>query len=192
MDFVHRAALSIIDPIHEVDGGGNQVLALGEPVQAELTIGSTTDWSSESVFNSSQPDAKGEGETFIYDIHADSESWLIGGPRRGHLTACSGSNSKFSVTLIPLKLGSLALPMVDVQHTSASSGSSGEEKEVEVRCETHCASAGRMVTVIKDQRKTRVFIPEAGEHVRRASEGGKGGSGGGSRPGTGETVRETG
>ena len=197
MDFVHRATVSILDPIHQLEEGG-QVLAFGEPFTAELSISSTTSWNSESVFNPSSSHGQasaGKEEFFTYDINADSETWLVGGPKRGHLSAYDGSQAKFTVTLLPLKLGILTLPQVDVQPTSSSSEGQNGEKEGEIRCETHCASAGQMVKVIRDQRRTRVHIPEAGrvseEHVRTGSATGTPGRPA-SRPGTAETVREAG
>ena len=203
MDFVHRATLSILDPLHEVDGGAQQVLALGEPVTAELKISSTTQWSKGSVFSSGpSPESGTREERFIYEIHADPETWLIGGARRGHLSASEGSEARFTVTLIPLRVGRVGLPGVDVSPGAASrqEGDGWEGKE-EVRCETHCASAGVVVSVVRDERGTRVVVPEGpgdgdagggGGRGAGHARGGSGDMGSGSRPATGRTVREGG
>lgn len=193
MDFVHRAAISIVDPLHELEGG-DQVLALGEPVNAELTVTSTTIWSSASILDDSESDGQdetGDAEAFIYDVHADPETWLVGGPRRGHLTASNGSKSAIGITLLPLKLGALALPQLDIQPAASSASEDGAgDKSDGIRCDTHCISAGQVVTVIQDRRRTRVQIREGGDEGGHARGGSAGGAPGLQR--TAEKAREVG
>ena len=185
VDFVHHASLSLLEQKRQGEHG-SRILTLGQPIKAQLRLNSTRSWSSKKVLQTSEHDAddKDQSQKFVFDIQADLDSWLVGGQRRCQFTAKEGAELTFNLSLIPLRLGAHALPLVDVQaeriEGNTESGTAPAHTPA-VSCETHYASAGQVVQVIRDTRTARVHIPEPSTGARPPS-----------RPGTATTTKEAG
>ncbi|GAB7365728.1 hypothetical protein MBLNU230_g7065t1 [Neophaeotheca triangularis] len=155
VDFVNTATLRLLD-IEDKQPTGSTITTLGQPLSAELTVRSTTAWNGPSKAKSPQ--------SFTLDIQpSDPDSWLISGPRRSRFTYISEDDEPHitSLTLVPLKLGELALPNLEIAPVTATEGPEGSGVEAEgPSCETDYRSAGRVVTVVRDERTRRVWVPD--------------------------------
>lgn len=109
--------------------------AIGEIVTGELRIIHTRHWSA--------METKHEGPlSFVYELEASAESWLVAGQRRGFFTAVEGESKVFPIMLLPLRAGKLMLPIVEVR-------SAREDDHDELStCETDYQSLGTAVEVI--------------------------------------------
>ena len=79
-------------------------------IAAELSIRHTRRWCS--------PEHRENGGgplEFSYEIHANPESWLVGGRRRGNFTAEEGETKTFAIMLLPQKAGHLLLPGLEIR-----------------------------------------------------------------------------
>ncbi|PYH81481.1 TMEM1 family protein [Aspergillus uvarum CBS 121591] len=84
--------------------------AVGQMIAAELTIHHTRRWC--SAEQREQADVSLE---FTYELHANPDSWLIGGRRRGNFTADEGETKTFAIMLLPQKAGHLLLPGLEIR-----------------------------------------------------------------------------
>ena len=186
VDVVHKASLTLAGQ-RQHSKNGRHILALGQSLNAQLQLSSTRHWSADAIAPSGQKDKVERGQTarsFVFDVHADADSWLVGGHRRAHFIAEEGVDLTFDLLLVPLKLGTYSLPEVSVQpHPSGgmSEATQTQNEEHSVSCETHYESAGQVVQVIRDLRTARVHIPEALVSARPTS-----------RPSTATTAKEAG
>jgi hypothetical protein len=182
LDFVHWAALNIRTEDMTVSKH-DKMLVLGQPVRASLSVTSTTDWNTEAVLDPTTVSGKNNGKDFVYDIQADPDTWLIGGHKRGRFHASNTSSHTFDVLLVPLKLGALRLPNVDLQPAhmeGPSEGEAGSNAAPPVSCETYYGSSELVFQIYRAMESSRVFIPEVP------------GAGPSSRPSTGTTAKDTG
>ncbi|GKZ35154.1 hypothetical protein AbraIFM66950_005706 [Aspergillus brasiliensis] len=84
--------------------------AVGQMIAAELSIRHTRRWCSpEHRENAGGP------LDFSYEIHANPETWLVGGRRRGNFTAEEGETKSFAIMLLPQKAGHLLLPGLEIR-----------------------------------------------------------------------------
>ena len=84
--------------------------AVGQMIAAELSIRHTRRWCSpEHRENAGGP------LDFSYEIHANPETWLVGGRRRGNFTAEEGETKTFAIMLLPQKAGHLLLPGLEIR-----------------------------------------------------------------------------
>ncbi|KAK4962788.1 hypothetical protein LTR10_000415 [Elasticomyces elasticus] len=136
------------------------VLTLGKPVDAELNVRCTDAWSTRVLF--AQGKHKALKDRFVFEIQADPEIWLVGGPRRIQFTAQPEKSADFAITLIPLKRGSHRLPRVEIhaQPEAIEEGKPSTNPGDAVTCETHCDNGGQLAEVIRDLRTTRVRISD--------------------------------
>lgn len=181
VDVVFSASLNLLD-MRPAIGPHTVMVKIGQPIHAKLRIRSTKQWSAKSIFpNVPSVRIHGDGQdqsTFVLDIAADAETWLLGGQRRHHFI-WEAEEMVVDVLLIPLRLGLHALPAIEVQQPSSDvEGGSDGNDAVSVSCETHYESAGKMVRAVRDTRISRVHIAEAAAVA---------GVEGGSRPGTAST-----
>lgn len=119
----------------------NQCAAVGVGITAKLTLRHTRRWSIKSNIISPE---------FMYDIDAPTETWLIGGQRRGRFSAEEGEVKTWDVILIPLKTGKLLLPFIDVRVV-------GKDAD-HISCETEFGGFGQTLTVIGNLKSTTVTM----------------------------------
>ncbi|RAL66918.1 hypothetical protein DID88_007700 [Monilinia fructigena] len=155
---VHTADLRLLQTASIAASGA--VAVANEPIPASLILRSTRNWDT-----ASQDDITSLGEDleFVYEVTGSSETWIIGGRRKGHFKvprAIHARNHKltFPIVLIPLREGLLPYPIVEIKALpttrSVRPGSSGGEEGVKSRsrtvtCETDCKNIGETIRIYK-------------------------------------------
>lgn len=174
LDIAFNATLALLEP--GLAGSSETAVKLGQPVKAELRISHTRFWSAENVFGTQQGDKQKDDDDFFVEVQADSDTWLVGGTKKKHFSipvsppsSESGAQTtarviSFPIVLVPLKLGSLALPLLDIKAAGSEDGNSdaGRSQAASVGCETFCESAGVVVKVVRGVQQSRVRIAEDG------------------------------
>ncbi|KAI9884470.1 MAG: hypothetical protein M1823_003743 [Watsoniomyces obsoletus] len=113
---VHTVDLVLVD--HEGKPlTSSPTATVGHLLAAELHLEHTRLWDAPGVSTS-------EAIDLVYEIQGDSETWLVGGRRRGHFRAKAKEQVRFPVMLLPLRPGHLLLPNVTVQAVGADDGTS--------------------------------------------------------------------
>ncbi|KAF8602104.1 hypothetical protein BDV93DRAFT_557875 [Ceratobasidium sp. AG-I] len=117
----------------------------GQPVDVAITIAACFHWSG------SNENAEGK-HPMRYDVVCDMDSgWLVSGPKRGEYTAQDGTEHTVSLTLLPLRHGSLPLPIINVEPIDSTEGGR------RLSCETWQADGAQKVTVLpRNARSTYV------------------------------------
>ncbi|KAF8602102.1 hypothetical protein BDV93DRAFT_220356 [Ceratobasidium sp. AG-I] len=117
----------------------------GQPVDVAVTIAACFHW------NGSNENAE-EKHPMRYDVVCDMDSgWLVSGPKRGEYTAQDGTEHTVSLTLLPLRHGSLPLPIINVEPIDSTEGGR------RLSCETWQADGAQKVTVLpRNARSTYV------------------------------------
>jgi len=159
IDFVHDVSLSVL-PRESDRKAGADILTLGQPVKAHFSVSTTDAWSAKRLLQGQQ-DTRGTTTMFIYEIQAEGETWLVGGQRRGHFAVENENERPFEgvLTLIPIKVGKLPLPTVEVHPEPEETGADGKgSREPSVLCETYCESAGQTIEVVRDRQTMEVHV----------------------------------
>ncbi|KAI9716575.1 MAG: hypothetical protein M1812_005306 [Candelaria pacifica] len=99
---VHTVNLHLLNP------PSGTLVSVGQMLSAELQIQHTRCWDT----TSNPTDTTLE---FSYEIHANPETWLIGGQRRAHFTTKENELQTFPIMLLPLRAGHLLLPTIDLK-----------------------------------------------------------------------------
>jgi hypothetical protein len=172
---VHTADLRLNET--SSDPASKTVVASNQPISTSLTIKWTRIWDNESQ---SQDNAGQDEDTeFFYEVSGSSDTWLIGGKRKGHFRIPAKSKAQnsekklsFPVVLIPLREGYLPFPNVDIRPAPAAkvikSGPVGAEedsaraKQPVITCETDYKNSGETIRVISDAHKTTVSLDASG------------------------------
>lgn len=158
---------------------------VGEPRTATLSISHTRKWSSPTDLKEvAGLDEEDSPLYFMYEIEANPDLWLIGGPRRGMFWQEEGEEEKveFELLLVPLRKGDWAVPGVDVRAVrppkrrkegeSARRDSRADiakdvegEQELEITCECFYEDAFQRVLVVPDVRSATVGLMNGGGTV---------------------------
>ena len=117
--------------------------AIGQPLAYEVVISSTRRWSEEGA----SIDTASE---ISFELVASTETWLLGGRRRGVVTGPQQIVRSFPVLLIPQRAGHLLLPSVEVKAWTADN--------VEEVCEVDYKGHGKSVLVIPNLKETTVSL----------------------------------
>ncbi|KAI4199656.1 MAG: hypothetical protein LQ350_004447 [Teloschistes chrysophthalmus] len=90
--------------------GDTPVAALDQSLLAEVTIQYSRYWAQE-------PDQMSSDDlmSITYEFHASSDIWLIGGQRKAKFSAKARERCKFSVVLLPQRVGHLLYPSLEVR-----------------------------------------------------------------------------
>jgi hypothetical protein len=142
----------------------SKVYSTGSLIPATVSIRHTRRWDTPNEFKtiSSAPDDPLE---FVFEIDAPSDTWLIGGQRRTKFTAKEDEVKSWTFMIMPLKIGRLLLPTVDIRALGKGT--------VTVSCETDLRSLGETAIVIADLGSTTVGLTDGsngGEAVFLESE----------------------
>jgi hypothetical protein len=169
---VHTANLKLLDI--SCNPASAPVVASTQPISALLVIKWTRRWDGSPEVSSPE---KSEHLEFVYEVSGPSDTWLIGGRRKGHFRIPAGHDQdqkqilSFPVVLIPLREGILPYPHVDIKPSSASrnihlegenADSKAQTKHRAVTCETDYKNIGETIRVISDTRKTTVSLDASG------------------------------
>jgi len=87
---------------------GEDKYRVGSPIQAELSIYSSFNWSLTG------PPPPSDIECY-YDIHLDPDTWLISGCNRAQFTIQDDVTQRFQMALIPLRNGVVKIPKVEIE-----------------------------------------------------------------------------
>lgn len=183
---VHTADIKIL---HKPSTSGEVVAVINEPIPATLEINTTRIW------DSSPPSEKGSSQAgagiseaaneidFVYDVSASTDTWLVGGKRKGHFRIPSSKDEapaksfSFPIILIPVKEGYLPYPHLEIKPstilkpttTEARASSNGPIPGDDVAgkadvttCETDYKNMGETIRVISNARKTTVSLDASG------------------------------
>ncbi|PQE10126.1 TMEM1 family protein [Rutstroemia sp. NJR-2017a BVV2] len=170
VNVVHTADLRLLQRASV--STNSAVAAANEPIPVSLHLKSTRAWDTET----SLPDNQAEDLEFMYEVSGHSDTWLIGGRRKGHFKVPGSFEGKgkkltFPVILIPLREGFLPFPIVEIKPSpvvkNAQSGSPGGDESSRAKprlltCETDCKNMGETIRVISDARKTTVSLDASG------------------------------
>jgi hypothetical protein len=147
---VHTADLKIVDP--SPFSSNITVAALNQPISTSLAIKWTRIWDSKKPVDSQDSDLE-----FFYEVSAASDTWLVGGKRKGHFKVPRNVQSldskhklSFPVVLIPLREGYLPFPIVDIKPAPLPKviGPGGLEEVVKqpvLTCETDFKNAAETI-----------------------------------------------
>lgn len=183
---VHTADIKIP---HKASTVGETVAVINEPIAATLKIKTTRMWDSKhsSETRSSQAGASvSEAASeidFVYDVSASTDTWLIGGKRKGHFRIPSSKDEapvksySFPIILIPVKEGYLPFPHLEIKPNSISKPTTTEARASSngptpgddlvgkadvISCETDYKNIGETIKVISNARKTTVSLDASG------------------------------
>ena len=149
------------------------VAASNQPISACLNIKWTRNWDTET--RSENNDV--QDLEFVYEVSGSTDTWLIGGKRKGHFQVPKDQQQhketlSFPVVLIPLREGFLPFPNVEIKSAPVArllrSGAGSPEVSANsaipavVTCETDYKNAGETIRVISDARKTTVSLDASG------------------------------
>jgi hypothetical protein len=112
---------------------------------------------------------------FSYEINAPSDTWLLGGRRKGHfvipaneLTSTSETEAEIGLVMVPLREGSLPFPSVEIREVRDTDGSKdGKAKGQEGdggygQCETDARNMGETVDVVADRARVTLSLDASG------------------------------
>lgn len=152
------------------------IAASNQPISASLNIKWTRMWDTEPHL-ASNDSAQTRDLEFVYEVSGSTDTWLIGGKRKGHFKIPrdqeqSKQKLTFPVVLIPLREGFLPYPNVEIKAApitrllrsgagSPAENTTGAAPPV-VTCETDYKNAGETIRVISDARKTTVSLDASG------------------------------
>lgn len=170
---VHTADLKILE--HSAVPASATVAALNQPISTSLAIKWTRIWDNGFVLDREDSRKSGDLE-FFYEVSGASDTWLIGGKRKGHFKIPGKIQSlstkqmlTFPIVLIPLREGFLPFPDVIIKPAPAtkvlSPGTGASDEAVKtpiISCETDFKNSGETVRVISDARKTTVSLDASG------------------------------
>ncbi|CZR50773.1 probable TRS130 TRAPP subunit of 130 kDa involved in targeting and fusion of ER to golgi transport vesicles [Phialocephala subalpina] len=166
---VHTADLKLLDP--SSTASNMIVAATNQPISASINIKWTRVWETH-ITSENGVGTQSDFIEFFYEVSGASDTWLIGGRRKGHFKMprkAQEQDSKqklsFPVVLIPLREGFLPFPSVDIKPAHFKAGGHAENERVKqaaVTCETDFRNAGETLRVISDARKTTVSLDASG------------------------------
>lgn len=159
---------------------GEIVAVTNEPIPASLQIKWTRAWDWAPPFER-QLD-KSQYMDFVYEVSAPTDTWLVGGKRKGHFRVsytkveASAQVLNFPILLIPIKEGYLAYPHLEIKSSPAENkpslddhgGSNGaipsvvEAQNSGVTSETDYKNLGEAIRVISNARKTTLSLDASG------------------------------
>ena len=170
---VHTADLTLSDISSILSN--TAVAASNQPVSASLNIKWTRIWDTEPL-SASNDSSQSHDLEFVYEVSGSTDTWLIGGKRKGHFKIPRDQEQhkqilSFPVVLIPLREGFLPFPNVEIKPAPITrllrAGTTSPEVSINqatkmVTCETDYKNAGETIRVISDARKTTVSLDASG------------------------------
>jgi hypothetical protein len=129
----------------------SKIYSTGSLIPATVIIKHTRRWDTPDHLKtiSLTPDAPLE---FVFEIDAPSDAWIIGGQRRTKFTAKEDEIKSWTFMIMPLRIGRLLLPTVDIRALGKGT--------VIVSCETDLRSLGDTAVVVADLESTTVGLTE--------------------------------
>ncbi|KZF20753.1 hypothetical protein L228DRAFT_262661 [Xylona heveae TC161] len=114
---VHTAELSILSPDVPSSNGIDVTVSIGDVLPADIRIRHSRIWDVDRALAGKGGSAMGDRPlTFVYEVHANADHWLVGGQRQAHYSARENEAKVFNLVLIPLRAGHLLLPTIEIKH----------------------------------------------------------------------------
>lgn len=153
---------------------GELVAVMHKPIPATLHLKWTRIWDSQVGPNQDRT------LDFVFEITASSDSWIVGGQRKGYFKVPpsndpeSGKTLKFPVVLIAMKEGYLPYPNIEIKPVinpkPPQESGSGKMEESEktndsslpITCETDYKNVGEVIRVIANARTTTLSLDASG------------------------------
>ncbi|KAL8841792.1 MAG: hypothetical protein Q9170_000825 [Blastenia crenularia] len=144
----------------EILGCGNgpeevQFAAVDQTLVAEIILQYSRYWANEGSTNSDLE--------MTYEFQAGTDTWLIGGQRRASFTAKSDEVKKFTVVLLPQKIGQLQYPSIEIRTTkpqdngSLSAGAPRAAEDI-ITCEVDYVNQTESILVIPNLSSSTVTL----------------------------------
>ncbi|KAK3940892.1 trafficking protein particle complex subunit 10 [Diplogelasinospora grovesii] len=174
-------------------GGGGGVVCVNQLLPATLHLKWTRIWDTGSTTPESTTGAgvggggrsefMGEDLEFSYEVTAPSDTWLLGGRRKGHfvipaveadgsgggLTSTPDTEADIPLLLVPLREGWLPFPTVDIREVksnnkeeSSTGSGSGSGGGGHGHCEIDYRNVGETVRVIADRARVTLSLDASG------------------------------
>lgn len=143
---------------------GELIAVSGQPLSGKLKIKSTRLWDTR--------DSKNQDDSleFVYELIASSDTWIVGGKRKGHFSVPptkseTGHSLSFPVLLIPLKEGYLPYPSLDIRPAVVARPTErdgAKDEAAAITWENDYRNAGETLRVISNARKTTLSLDASG------------------------------
>lgn len=158
---VHSANIRLSDSTSSLLGskfGVTPAVTVGQVLSATLDLKWTRVWDTDGT-------SATEDQEFSYEISAPSESWLLGGRRKGHFIIPSSPKSSTPETeasipliLIPQREGYLSYPSVDIKEI----GDNGEPILDSTQTEVDIRNIGETIRVVGGRKGVTVSLDASG------------------------------
>ena len=189
---IHTADIQFQEPLPSMDGAGTgyvgcPTVCINQVLPATLHLKWTRVWDTTVADPSLQPPgtkagpvARAQDLEFGYEITAPSDTWLLGGRRKGHfiipamedpdgdegLSSTPDTEADIPLLLIPLREGRLPYPSVEIREVPVGSITTDREEGRhglgDHRCETDYRNLGETVHVIADRGKVTLSLDASG------------------------------
>ncbi|KAK0625438.1 trafficking protein particle complex subunit 10 [Bombardia bombarda] len=196
---VHTADMRFQEPLGSITAAGDRVFCINQVLPVTLHLRWTRIWdttvavpasSKGATTTAATTTARSEDLEFSYELTAPSDTWLLGGRRKGHFvipamedpeggevvgaSSTPDTEADIPLLLIPLREGWLPFPSVDIREVrsgngDAKGGSGGGEGGGEAtavgqhgHCETDTRNLGETVLVVADRAKVTLSLDASG------------------------------
>ncbi|KAK4100426.1 hypothetical protein N658DRAFT_559703 [Parathielavia hyrcaniae] len=156
-------------------GGGPPTAVVNQVLPATLHLKWTRIW---NTWSSPGDERRSQDLEFGYEIVAASDTWLVGGRRKGHFVipaaAAEGAEggmmsstveteAEIPVVLVPLREGWLSFPGVEIKPVGGGGGGQGDDGGAGAgggygQCETDFRNLGETVCVVADRGKVTLSL----------------------------------
>lgn len=180
MAVVHTADIRLQKPVPSLvqppDDSETPVACVNQLLPATLHLKWTRVWDTDRR-GADAEGADGGGDEFTYDVSAPSDTWLVGGRKKGHfvipspsgandeggLSSSAESEADIPLVMIPLREGWLPFPAVEVREVAAGGGEDeGPKGGLAGHCETDYRNLGETVRVVADRGRVTVSLDASG------------------------------
>lgn len=168
LSVVHTADMRLHRPVAGSLGdinNGTPIVNVNQALPTTLHLKWTRAWDTEA--------SKRADQEFSYEVGAPSDTWIIGGRRRGHfvipgtsstpsptgyMTSTAETEAEIPLVLMPQREGWLAYPSVEIREIVTDAG--GQESTQ--ACEVDFRNLGETVRVISERRSVTVSLDASG------------------------------
>ncbi|KKY36355.1 putative tmem1 family [Diaporthe ampelina] len=187
---LQRPIPSLVEPTDEYE---TPVVCVNQLLPATLHLKWTRVWDTGRLDTATAATSADEaaGDEFSYDVTAPSDTWLVGGRKKGHfvipgrdptneegdlMSSSPINEADIPLVLIPLREGYLPYPSVEVRESSGPAEANGNESHghghgqgqgrkspaVVGHCETDYRNLGETVRVVADRSRVTVSLDASG------------------------------
>ncbi|KAK3384916.1 trafficking protein particle complex subunit 10 [Podospora didyma] len=179
---VHTADIRIQESLQSIDvTDGYPTVCTNQLLPATLHLRWTRRWDTAGVDAQGKavPTARSRDLEFGYEITAPSDTWLLGGRRKGHfvipamenpdgeadMTSTADTEADIPLMLVPLREGWLPFPSVEIREVKSSGGADADSSGAALghgHCETDYRNLGETIHVIADRARVTLSLDASG------------------------------